>query len=115
MRPTKSRPQPWLAARYRSAPKRKNFSSRSHTTFNPAAVYGDLLLDLREGSNGFAWACCPFHDDHNPSFCVNLESGWYKCRSSSCGQTGSSIVSFVSDLLAMEKSEALQYLEAHYG
>ena len=81
----------------------------------PAVVFDDLLPDLREYSTGFAWACCPFHDDHNPSLCVNLETGWYKCQSSSCGASGSNIVGFVGALLGYEYGEARNYLEQHYG
>lgn len=80
----------------------------------PALVFDDLLPDLHEYSNGFGWACCPFHDDHNPSLSVNLETGWYKCHSSSCGAHGSNIVSFVSAYLGLEYREAREYLEEHY-
>lgn len=82
---------------------------------DPAYFYNGELPDLKEYENGSAWACCPFHDDHNPSFSVNLETGSYKCHSSSCGITGPSIVSFVSDLYERNFSEAIEYLEAHYG
>jgi DNA primase len=84
-------------------------------TLDAAAIYEDLLPDLKHGSNGFAWACCPFHDDNNPSLCVNVESGWYKCHSSNCGATGSNIVGFVGELLGYEYREAREYLEQHYG
>jgi hypothetical protein len=82
---------------------------------DPEVVYEDLLPDLSHGNEGFAWACCPFHDDNHPSLCVNVESGWYKCHSSSCGATGSNIVGFVGRLLGYEYHEARQYLEQHYG
>ena len=32
-----------------------------------------------------AGGCCPFHDDHNPSFSVNLEEGLWKCFTG-CGK-----------------------------
>ena len=82
---------------------------------DPEVIYEDLLADLKHGNEGFAWACCPFHDDNNPSFCVNVESGWYKCHSSSCGATGSNIVGFAGALLGYEYHEARTYLEQHYG
>ncbi len=88
---------------------------RSRVEINPEAVYEDLLPDLAHGNDGFAWACCPFHDDHRPSLCVNVESGWYRCMSSSCGATGSSIVGFVGALLGFEYAEARRHLEEHYG
>lgn len=81
---------------------------------DPGSVFEHLLPDLQEYSNGFAWACCPFHDDRNPSLCVNLTSGWYKCQSSHCGAHGSSIVSFVGALYGFDYQEARKYLEEHY-
>jgi len=87
----------------------------SRVEIDPSVVFEDLLPDLAHGKNGFAWACCVFHDDNNPSLCVNVESGWYKCMSSNCGATGSNIVGFVSRLLGYEYAEARDYLEQHYG
>src|SRR5665647_3281024 len=84
-------------------------------TIDPGVVFEDLLPDLKHGNDGFAWACCPFHDDNNPSLCVNVESGWYKCMSSNCGETGSNIVGFVGALLGYEYAEARRHLEEHYG
>jgi hypothetical protein len=94
---------------------RKPRRSAIHAAFNPAAVLADNLPDLIESKNGFGWACCPFHDDRNPSLCVNVESGWYRCYSSSCGATGSNIVGFVGRLLGYSTAEARSYLESHYG
>jgi DNA primase len=82
---------------------------------DPAVVFNDLLPDLAEASNGFAWACCPFHDDSNPSFSVNLRTGWYRCFSTSCGQAGPNIVSFVSALLGLSHAAARRHTEARYG
>lgn len=82
---------------------------------DPADIYFEELPELKEYENGSAWACCPFHDDHNPSFSVNLETGSYMCHSSSCGARGSSIVSFVSTLYDLNFSDAMTYLEDHYG
>ena len=82
---------------------------------DPATVFSDLLPDLQAYDKGFAWACCPFHDDNHPSLCVNVETGWYKCMSSSCGATGGSIVGFVGALLGYEYAEARRYLEENYG
>lgn len=89
--------------------------SRPKVEIDVATVYQEELPDLIEGSNHFAWACCPFHDDHNPSFCVNLDTGWFRCFSSSCGETGTNILSFVSVLHDLDYSEARRYMEAHYG
>lgn len=35
-----------------------------------------------------ALGLCPFHDDEQPSFCVNLETGLWKCQSSKCDAEG---------------------------
>lgn len=85
------------------------------TNVDPGVVFQGELGELKEGNEGFAWTCCPFHDDHNPSFCVNLESGWYKCHSTSCEETGSNIVGFVSALHGFNFAEAREYLETQYG
>lgn len=100
-----------------SAPHRQktHVAGRKYTTVDPAAVFEDLLPDLVHGKDGYAWACCPFHDDNNPSLCVNVESGWYKCMSSNCGETGTNIVGFVSHLLGLDYAEARRHLEHHYG
>jgi hypothetical protein len=105
--------------RAKQAPRRFTSSNRScssrYRVIDPEVVFNDLLPDLKEANNGFAWACCPFHNDNNPSLCVNLISGWYRCASSSCGATGPNIVGFVGRLLALENHEARRYVEAHYG
>ena len=80
-----------------------------------ACVFRDFLPDLTERAFPFAWSCCPFHNDRHPSFCVNLETGSYKCFSTACTETGGNIVSFVSALQGISSSEARRYLERHYG
>ena len=35
-------------------------------------------------------ACCPFHDDRNPSFSFNSE-GLYQCHSGRCGAKGNAV------------------------
>ena len=94
-------------------PRAQHTVARVH--IEPQLVFEDMLHDLREGSNSFAWACCPFHDDHNPSFCVNLHTGWYKCHASHCGATGTNIVGFVGALQGIDYRAARTYLETHYG
>ncbi len=78
-------------------------------------VFEDNVEGLVEYRDGWAWGHCPFHDDGNPSFSVNLESGFYRCHSASCGLTGAGLVSFVSDLLELEFADAVDYLERNYG
>lgn len=78
-------------------------------------VFEDNVEGLVEHRDGWAWGHCPFHDDRKPSFCVNLESAFYRCHSASCGLTGSGLVSFVSDLLELEFEDAADFLERNYG
>src|SRR4051812_41544335 len=41
----------------------------------------------RRGEHGRRlWWCCPFHDDRNPSFCVDPEKGCWRCFG--CGASG---------------------------
>jgi len=35
---------------------------------------------------------CPFHDDHNPSLRVRLDTGGFKCMA--CGARGGDVLSF---------------------
>jgi hypothetical protein len=43
-------------------------------------------LTSAKQSNGQISASCPFHEDHNPSFSVNIITGQYMCHS--CRRTG---------------------------
>ena len=45
-------------------------------------------LGGRVSSKGELTCCCPFHDDRKPSFSINIETGLWLCRSSSCGLHG---------------------------
>ena len=106
-----------MAPRFAAPRRHADGASRhhAHRPIDPAVVFADLLPGLVEGKSGFAWACCPFHDDHNPSLCVNVVSGWYRCHSTSCAATGTNIVGFVGRLLAIEPAAARRHLESHYG
>lgn len=111
-RPQKTYPNPKIQRR---GAKPLAASRARFAQVDPAIVFNDVLPDLTESNDGFAWACCPFHDDNRPSFSVNLHTGWYRCFSTSCGEHGSNIVSFVGALLGFEPAEARSYLGAHYG
>ena len=78
---------------------------------SPADFYSDQIAAFNESDNDWAWGCCPFHDDHNPSLCMNLRTGWYACKSSNCGATGKSIVSFVSERDGLSVADAIRFLE----
>lgn len=51
----------------------------------------ELGTELKAGNNGRAMTLCPFHDDHDPSFSLNLETGAWKCFAG-CG--GGSVFDF---------------------
>ena len=49
-----------------------------------SAIYGDLERQKPSG-NGWRLACCPFHEDRNPSFGFNTKTGQWVCHSG-CGK-----------------------------
>ena len=104
--------KPFSTRAWHQHAKRPSFDSRS---VDPLQVYEPLVEDLRQTHDDWAWGCCPFHDDNNPSFSVNLRTGAYRCMSSHCGARGPSLVSFVSALMDLDVREAIRYLEEHHG
>ncbi len=42
-------------------------------------------LSLERRGNGH-WACCPFHHEKTPSFCINEADQYYHCFG--CGESG---------------------------
>lgn len=63
-----------------------------------AKVQGDKLVGL-----------CPFHDDRNASFSVNLKKGLYKCFA--CGEEGN-YIDFVAKLRGISTKEAYKAILA---
>jgi len=65
----------------------------------------DIILNLLELKNvqhikiagNEIRCCCPFHDEENPSFSINLETGKYICFSGKCGKKGN-LISFISEM-----------------
>jgi len=57
----------------------------------PADYYRAQGLRLIGGG---AWksALCPFHDDHEPSLRVRIETGAFRCMA--CGAKGSDVLAF---------------------
>ena len=45
------------------------------------------LRSLKEGTDGWMVACCPFHEDRNPSFAFNRKTGKWCCFAG-CGKGG---------------------------
>lgn len=75
------------------------------------AFYDAHIDGLKANDKGFAWGRCPFHADHSPSFSVNLRTGRYECKSTSCGAAGADLVSFVGRLHGLSYLESLEYVE----
>ncbi|WP_080747101.1 CHC2 zinc finger domain-containing protein [Comamonas thiooxydans] len=61
-------------------------------------------LTDRRGSN-FATACCPFHDEKNPSFSVNKVSGSFVCFA--CGEKGG-FAELIAKIEAISLGEAIK-------
>jgi len=61
---------------------------------DPWEFYSRSLKGLGSpNANGWASALCPFHDDHHPSFSVDVGGGGYVCHA--CGARGGSLIDFV--------------------
>ena len=63
------------------------------------------------------WCCCPFHNDENPSFCINPTH--YFCSYSSCNEKGNIFTLIKKGLVEQPKQEywitegAKQWLNKH--
>ncbi len=51
-------------------------------------VVAPYVQRLKRSGSDNAMGLCPFHDETNPSFAINLKSGLWICHSGSCGKTG---------------------------
>jgi hypothetical protein len=58
----------------------------------------------------WAAACCPFHEDKNPSLSVNLLHGGFKCHG--CGASGGDVLAFHMRLTGMDFIDAAKALGA---
>jgi DNA primase catalytic core len=65
-------------------------------------LFGDLKK-LKKESNGQYIACCPFHDDENPSFSISADKPLWNCHG--CGEDGNWVQ-------YLEKKEGLNFKEA---
>ena len=59
-------------------------------------------IELRRGK-----ACCPFHDENNPSFIVNQKKQTYHCFG--CGAHGD-VITFIMKMKGLSYKDALTYL-----
>jgi 5S rRNA maturation endonuclease (ribonuclease M5) len=78
-----------------------------------SSFYRSFIPTLREhGGNKEATGLCPFHDDHNPSFSVNVETGLWKCFAG-CGQ--GDVIAFYKKLNGVDFKIALKDLATIAG
>lgn len=60
------------------------------------------------GSGSARMACCPFHEDRNPSLSVNMDKGVYKCHSAGCGAQGD-VFTLLQSAFSMTFMESVTY------
>nr|NUR36670.1 DNA primase [Sphingomonas sp.] len=81
---------------------------RARTTLS-AVIMPSVKL-IRAGRE---WkACCPFHNEHTPSFTVNDEKGFFHCFG--CGAHGDAI-RFLTDQRGLTFMDAVKELAAKAG
>ena len=68
-----------------------------------------VTLDRRGGSY---WACCPFHHEKTPSFCINEADQYYHCFG--CGESGD-VIKFVRELENIDFMDAVKMLAERAG
>ncbi|MDE6001688.1 MAG: DNA primase [Clostridia bacterium] len=68
-------------------------------------------LTLERRGNGY-WACCPFHHEKTPSFCINSSDQYYHCFG--CGESGD-VIKFVRELENIEFMDAVKLLAQRAG
>lgn len=74
-------------------------------------LYESNIYNLKPpNSKNWALGTCPFHDDTNPSFSVNLDSGAFICFA--CGAKGS-VFTFYMKLFGVDFEKAVSLLHHH--
>lgn len=58
---------------------------------DPAHYYAEQLIRFKSSDRWGSALCC-FHEDHNPSFSVNVETGAFRCFA--CGARGGDVIAF---------------------
>lgn len=82
------------------------------TNLDIASIFQTQIPSLKVNGSLNAMGLCPFHDDHNPSFSVNTETGLYNCFS--CGEKGD-IFTFYMKLQGVDFPTALRDIGAMAG
>ncbi len=72
--------------------------------------YKTYVESFMECSIEQAIGICPFHDDHNPSFSINIKNGLWNCFSDSdCG--GGNVFSFYMKLKGVDFRTAIKEIQ----
>lgn len=74
------------------------------------SVIGKYVRLDKKGRN--FWACCPFHHEKTPSFCVNEYEQFYHCFG--CGESGD-VITFLRKYENLTYMEAIKYLADNVG
>ena len=69
-------------------------------------------FDVPQSSKNYVHILCPFHNDHNPSYSINLEKNFGRCFR--C-QEPHNAIDFVTKLYGISFREACIYLMEKYG
>lgn len=84
-----------------------DFKQETLDKLNFENFYRGELPDLKPTKGDESLALCPFHEDTNPSLCINLKSGFYKCWG--CGSKGD-VFSFQMQKYGVDFKQALTEL-----
>src|SRR3989338_8899111 len=82
----------------------------SHLDFR--AFYQSHIINLKENGKAQALGLCPFHDDHNPSLSINLESGLFNCLAG-CG--GGDVFTFYQRYKKIDFKTAIKEIAEMHG
>lgn len=84
-----------------------NLAQRAKAARNIVDVARHHVPDLRERGNGDYWGCCPFHEEHTPSFHVIESTGTFHCFG--CAASGD-VISLVQRLEGLSFGDACRRL-----
>ncbi len=73
-------------------------------------VVCDYVQLKKKGRN--MMACCPFHNERTPSFCVSVNNNFFKCFG--CGESGDAI-SFIEKIECVDFVDAIKILAKKYS
>ncbi len=77
-------------------------------------AFPDVTGTSLVGAGNARMACCPFHEDRNPSLSVDLSKGVYKCHSAGCGAQGD-VFTLLMSAYDMSFREAVLHAAATRG